>query len=320
MSWLSQPVKPVMMWGMTTSVPPSNKPQQAPTQHGQPSLDPSGGHGSTQMAPPSRTHEKRQNVVGLIALITAIIGFIFACIPGALIVGWILLPIAFVLGLVSLFFKNKSKWMGITALTLSIVGTIVGVLVFMVVVSNAIDETLGGGDTSVSAPPENPTAEANQGPANRAERDTGSEESGTRGNPYPVGSIIENGDWRVVVNSVTPAATDSVLSENDFNEPPAEGSEYMLVNYSTTYIGNNEDGEMPAMVSVEYVTADGTTVNSYDSTVLAPDPIDTTSTLYKDGTITGNVVFEVPSDTATQGVLAITPGFLGDKVFVSTKE
>ena len=36
------------------------------------------------------------------AMIVAIVGFIFACIPGALIVGWILLPIAFVLSIVSL--------------------------------------------------------------------------------------------------------------------------------------------------------------------------------------------------------------------------
>ncbi|WP_240607241.1 hypothetical protein [Cryobacterium aureum] len=60
------------------------------------------------------------------------------------------------------------------------------------------------------------------------------------------------------------------------------------MNYSTTYIGNDPDGGMPAFVSVEYVTADGTTVNGLDKFVTAPTPIDTMSTLYTDGTATGN--------------------------------
>ena len=93
--------------------------------------------------------KKPLNVLGLIALITAALGFIFACIPGALIVGWILLPIAFVLALVSLFLKDKPKWMGITALILSIVGTIVGFAVFFSVVATSVDKAIGSGDTKV---------------------------------------------------------------------------------------------------------------------------------------------------------------------------
>src|SRR5690606_41361728 len=56
---------------------------------------------------------KKHNVPALIAMIVAIVGFLFACIPGALIVGWILLPIAFVLSIVSLFLKGDRKWMGV---------------------------------------------------------------------------------------------------------------------------------------------------------------------------------------------------------------
>ncbi|WP_258934510.1 hypothetical protein [Nesterenkonia pannonica] len=36
-------------------------------------------------------------------------GAVFACIPGALIVGWVLLPIAFILGLVSLFLRGRRR-------------------------------------------------------------------------------------------------------------------------------------------------------------------------------------------------------------------
>ncbi|MBD2765908.1 hypothetical protein IEE91_12055 [Kocuria sp. cx-455] len=304
---------------MTPSSPPSEGPNQVPFQQPQPYPGQNGQNWSTQTLPPQQPKKNQSNILGLIALITAVIGFIFACIPGALIIGWILLPVAFILGLVSLFLQGKSKWMGITALILSIVGTVVGAVVFLVVVSTAFDESFGGGDTTVAGPSEGSDAGIEQNADKEVAPDEGSSEDGTRGNPYPIGSTIENDEWRVVVNSVTPAATDAVLSENDFNEPPADGSQYMLVNYSTTYLGDNADGEIPAFVTVEYVTADGTTVNSFDNIVVAPDPIDTTSTLYTDGTATGNAAFEVPTDTADQGVLAITPGILGDKVFVAVK-
>lgn len=304
---------------MTPSSPPSEGPNQVPFQQPQPYPGQNGKNSSTQTLPPQQSKKNQSNVLGLIALITAVIGFIFACVPGALIIGWILLPVAFILGLVSLFLQGKSKWMGITALILSIVGTVVGAVVFLTVVSNVFDESFGGGDTAVAGPSENTDSGTEQNADGEGAADEGSSEEGTRGNPHPIGSTIENDEWRVVVNSVTPAATDAVLSENDFNEPPSDGAQYMLVNYSTTYVGDNADGEMPAFVSVEYVTTDGTTVNSFDNVVVAPDAIDTTSALYTEGTATGNAVFEVPTDTADQGVLAITPGMLGDKVFVAVK-
>lgn len=263
-------------------------------------------------APRKNMPNKQSNVLGLIALIAAVVGFIFACIPGALIIGWILLPVGFILGLVSLFLKGKSKWMGVTALILSIIGTIVGFVVFFSVVTDSFDEALGSGDTTVvdGAGPEAGSKAPNEGSA---------EQGGTRENPYSVGSIIENDEWRIVVNSVSLAATDTVLAANEFNEPPAEGSEYILVNYSTTYLGNDANGQMPAFVGMEYVTADGTTVNSYDNYASPPEPFDSTSPLYTDGTSTGNVVFEVPTQTAGQGVLAVRPSVIGNKVFIAVQ-
>lgn len=305
---------------MTPPGPPGDGSQRIPPRQAQQPHPAHFGQGaSTQTLPPHQAKAKKQsNVVGLIALITAVLGFIFACIPGALIVGWILLPIAFVLGLVSLFLKDKSRWMGITAVILSIVGTIVGVVVFLTVVTTSFDEAFDSGNTTVVEPSDDAVADDGAAEDDVAEEDAAAE-AGTRGNPYPIGSVIESDDWRVVVNSVTFAATDAVASANQFNEPPAEGSEYMLVNYSTTYLGDDPDGQMPAFVTVEYVTTDSTTVNSFDNSVVAPEAIDTTSTLYTDGTATGNIAFEVPTATADQGVLAVSPGMLGDKVFVAVQ-
>lgn len=303
---------------MTSSESSGTGSQQTPPH--QPQHQPFGQ--SNYGAPPTHTfpHQpekpnKQRNILGLVALITAVIGFIFACIPGALIVGWILLPIAFVLALVSLFLKDKSKWMGITALILSIVGTIVGVVVFLTVVTASVDEAFSGGDTTVVEPSADEEAPAE----GEGEGEPAAGAEGTRESPYPIGSTIENDDWRVVVNSVTLAATEAVMAANEFNEAPAEGSEYILVNYSATYVGADAEGQAPVFVQLEYVTADGTTVNSFDSLATPPEPIDSTGTLYTDGTATGNVAFQVPTASAGEGVLAVTPGLLGDKVFVAVK-
>jgi hypothetical protein len=262
---------------------------------------------------PTTEPKKPRNVIGLIALIAALLGFIFACIPGALIIGWILLPVAFVLALVSLFLKGKSKWMGVTALVLSIVGTIVGFSVFFSVVANSFEDEFGSGDTNVTV---DETEDSSIAEETSEEQPT--TEQGTRANPVPIGSTIESDDWRVVVNSVTLAATDAVIGANEFNEQPAEGNEYIVVNYSASYLGDDPEGQMPAFVGVEYVTAEGTTIDGTESLAVAPDPaFDSLGTLYTDGTATGNTVFEVPSATAADGVLAVRPGMLADKVFVA---
>lgn len=241
------------------------------------------------------------------------LGFIFACIPGALILGWALLPIGFVLAIVALFQKDRAKWTGVAALIVSIVGTIVGVVVFLAVVASSFDNAFGGGGTTAVHPPASASVDGGkvkQEPAANA---------GTHKNPYPIGSVIESKDWRVVINSVTLAATDVVVAASLINQPPATGSEYILVNYSATYIGADPDGQMPAFVSVDYVNPDGTTVNGLDKIVIAPEPIDTTSTLYTGAMATGNLAIEVPSATAGQGVLAVGPGMLGNKTFVVAK-
>ncbi|MFT4219886.1 MAG: DUF5067 domain-containing protein [Microbacterium sp.] len=105
-------------------------------------------------APPAPPAAKaKPHVLGIVALIVAAIGFIFACIPGALIVGWILLPIAFVLAIVAFFLKG-SKWPAITALIVAVVGTIVGFVVFFALVANAASEAFNANsNTSTESSP-----------------------------------------------------------------------------------------------------------------------------------------------------------------------
>lgn len=254
------------------------------------------------------TRPKRQkNVMGIVAFIIAVIGFVFGCIPGALIMGWILLPVAFLLAIISFFLKGR-KGLSVAALILSVVGTIVAVLVFFFVVASSFDEAFSD-DTSAQAP-----AEENAGEGAGAS----SGEEGSRENPFSIGTTISSDAWDMTITDVTLDATDEVLAENEFNEDPESGNQYMTVDVELTYTGDEPDGEMP-MVTVEYVSAGGNTFDGLDDMVVAPNALDTMENLYSGATTSGSIALQIPTDDADAGVLAVSPDMLADKVYVEVK-
>jgi len=254
--------------------------------------------------------KKKLNVVALISAIVGALGFIFACIPGALIVGWILLPAAFVLSIVSLFLKGDKKWLGFVGLGLSILGTIVGFIVFFAVLATSFDNAFGGSDTSVTQPSDEAEDE---GTTDEGTTDEGSTDGaeGSRENPYPVGSEISNSDWTVVINSVNPDGNAVVSEANQFNEPAPAGSHYEIVNYTVTYTG--ADSSYAAEVQVDAVLSSGSVVGPYDALVVLSDDFGFDE-LYAGGTITGSVAYLVPDGDTY--VLRVTPGILADEVFI----
>ncbi len=265
----------------------------------------------------------QRNIVGIIALVCAVLGTIFACIPGAFVVGWILLPLSFVLGLVGVFLKGR-KWPAITAIVLSIIGTIVAALVFFFAVGKAIDDafdsdvTVYQGDETNAAPGDTGGAAASTGGAPLAQ-DTGGNGTGdTRENPLPIGSTVESKDWAVTLNGVDLNATEAVMAENYLNDEPAPGQTYALANVTITYKGSDPQGATPTE-QMAFVFPDGTSVNSFDHTALAPDAIDPIATLYEGGSITGNVEFLVPTAGLDNSVLAIRPDLVSTKKFFAVR-
>jgi len=257
--------------------------------------------------------EKAQrNVLGIIALAVAAVGFLFACIPGALIVGWVLLPIGFTLGIIAACLKGKVKWQGLTAIITAVIGTIVGIIVFFAVVAASFSNAFGGTDVEIASGDDTSVVQESEAPAAEEEAVA---EVGTRENPAAIGSTIEGDDWTVVINSVTLGATDAVLAANPYNEAPDPGTEYIIINYTATYTGDDAEGQMPAFVSIDYVTADGVTVDGLDKLIVAPDEIDSMSTLYTGASATGNKAVQVPSPAA--GVIAVNPGMIADTIFVA---
>ncbi|MFG6445866.1 hypothetical protein ACFXQA_11415 [Microbacterium sp. P07] len=253
---------------------------------------------------PSQAPPKR-NIVGLIALIVAIIGTIFACVPGALVVGWVLLPVAFILSLVSLFMKGR-KGLGVTALIVSIVGTIIGFIVFFAVVGTAFSDAFGGTESTVSQPTVEPDPAAEAQP----EADTAAE-IGTRDNPAALGSTINGDEWTVVVNSFTPDANQAVAEANQFNEAPPAGSHYSTVNYTVTYTG--ADSDYALSVGISLVTSTGEVLNSYESMASLSDSMGIDE-LYTGGVATGSTAFTVPD--GSEVLIRVRPGVIADEVFV----
>lgn len=253
---------------------------------------------------------KKLNIVALISAIVAAVGFIFACIPGALFIGWILLPIAFVLSIVSLFLKGDKKWLGFVGLGLSILGTIAGFIVFFAVLANSFDQAFGGNDDTTVTQPSDEAEDEGSTDEGTTEEDPSATE-GSRENPYPLGSEISNSDWTVVVNSVNPDGNAVVSAANQFNEPAPAGSHYEIVNLTVTYKG--ADSSYAAEVMVDAVLSSGSVVSSYDALVVLEDDLGYDE-LYAGGTVTGSIAFLVPDGDTY--LLRVAPGILADEVFI----
>ena len=82
--------------------------------------------------------KKSKNVLGLVALGLGVLGFILACIPGIMFLGWLLLFAAFVTAIIGLFQKGKEKVSSIVAIVLSVLGSIVSGIVLFVVIANSV--------------------------------------------------------------------------------------------------------------------------------------------------------------------------------------
>ncbi len=134
---------------------------------------------------------------------------------------------------------------------------------------------------------------------------------------HPLGTTLQGDEWSVTINGVTFGATEAVLAENQFNDAPPEGYEYILVNTTAVYSGEGSD--FGWSVTVDYVTPTGETMTSSDSMAVAPGQFEGSAEVYTGGTINGNIVLAVPSATAGEGVLAVQADMFGDPAFVAVR-
>jgi hypothetical protein len=105
--------------------------------YGAPAMTVPPGHPFTESSNPG------PNVVGIIALVVAIVGLVFAFIPPASGFAWVFVPVAFVLSIIGLSLRG-AKWPAVTGLVVSIIAAIVGIVMFVTflfgLIGNAFDE------------------------------------------------------------------------------------------------------------------------------------------------------------------------------------
>jgi hypothetical protein len=122
-------------------------------------------------------------------------------------------------------------------------------------------------------------------------------EVGTQGNPIPLGTEAVIGNWKVKVVS-TDFNADAAVKDAPAYQAPDPGSQYVLVTLDAAYTGETPDS-FGNGVGYQIVGKNGDTFNSVD--LALDNSIENSNALVKDGSVSGSLVFAVPSDQ-TDGV------------------
>jgi hypothetical protein len=104
------------------------------------------------------------NTLGLVALILALVGFVLGVVPATAGFAWILLLPAFILAIVGMTRKGKSKTTSTIALIVSIIGWIISIIVFFVSAAVGIDHAIKTAPEA-SKPDQSSTGSATTPPA-----------------------------------------------------------------------------------------------------------------------------------------------------------
>lgn len=154
----------------------------------------------------------------------------------------------------------------------------------------------GEGADVVEPDPSNATATSEGDGA-----DAGAAE-GTRENPLAPGVTFAVGDWTVQLDTTNLDADDLVAAENEFNEPPAEGRRFVMVEATVTYTG--DDSGIPWVdLSFEFYGSDGNTFGTSldDYCGVIANPLEDHGEMFPDASATGNVCVSVPTDQIDGG-------------------
>ncbi len=167
------------------------------------------------------------------------------------------------------------------------------------------DSDIGGSSTTLAESPETTVQSASLG---------------TRAKPVPIGQTTDVGDgWTVRVNSANFDATESILAENTFNDPPAEGFVYVVVNVSVGYTG--PDAKANTGVNFSGVGSSNVQYTTYDSFVVISDSYSTYVDVFAGGETTGNFALTVKESDVESLLIYASPflSFQSDEVFFALR-
>jgi len=136
--------------------------------------------------------------------------------------------------------------------------------------------------------------------------------TGTRDDPVPIGTTIDLGDaWQIRVLQVYPDATNMVLRENQFNDPPKPGNQFFIARVRAKYTGSGSDtfGGSYRLRAVGPSSVGYSTFENSPGAISDPLP---DSEVFSGGVIEGNVGWEIKSSDASSLVMYDNPISFGD--------
>ena len=128
---------------------------------------------------------------------------------------------------------------------------------------------------------------------------------GTRTNPVPVGEVAVYPNWDVSVVFFNRDATSVIAAENPYDDPPDPGHVYTMVRVQGTFTGTSF-GSISDDLRFHLV-ADASLVYSEVESWIAkpPDKLGYQPNVLPGGTISGNIVFQVPANDADSFLLMV---------------
>lgn len=188
---------------------------------------------------------------------------------------------------------------------------------------------IGCGSGSPTASTENkatsgPAAESSAAPAESSAAPATSKAAppaaklGTRENPFPIGTAVDSQNYQVTLGAPVLDNGAAVEATNEFNDPAPEGMSYATVPVTVTYTGP-ETGNPWIDLTIEFVSAAGTTHAQFDTSVVGPEPdITDINDLYPGASATGNVTIAIPVADAAAGRWTVSELF-SDPVFFAAQ-
>ncbi|MDH3498935.1 MAG: hypothetical protein OEM97_02330 [Acidimicrobiia bacterium] len=141
---------------------------------------------------------------------------------------------------------------------------------------------------------------------------------GTWTNPFEVDGTVDVGDWQIHVLGVERDATATVLAESDFNEPPREGYQHVLVTLEATYDGS-ASGSFWSDLSWGLLGSGRVEYSEFTASCGSiPDDISQVPEVFAGGVISGTVCLTIPSAHADTLVFVLEDFVsFDDKVYVA---
>ena len=123
----------------------------------------------------------------------------------------------------------------------------------------------------------------------------------------PIGEEGRLGNWLIEVREVDLDATEAVLEENAFQDPPASGNRFVLIRLGATYASPDE-GQLAFDVEFQAIAESGAAYDVFDNCGMIPDRLDLGKRVSGGGTLVGNLCYEVAEEDVGSLVLYVGPG------------